>query len=81
MRDGVEKDPLFRNKHPDPCSQKTDLVACTAKKAETIVFAFVEKKFQSSSVFACKCPAHPCPIVQKTLRKVEITDLEAVDER
>jgi hypothetical protein len=81
MREGVEKDPLFLNKHPDPCSWKADLTACAAKKAEIIDFAFAENKPQSSSVFACKCPAHSCAVVQKTLHKVRITHLEAVSER
>jgi hypothetical protein len=48
---------------------------------ERIAFAFADNKLESSSVLAYKCPAHPCAIAKKTLRKVKITPLEAVDER
>jgi hypothetical protein len=58
MREGLEKDALFRNKHPDSGNREADLAACTAKKkGEVIGFAFAENKLQSSPVFARKCPA------------------------
>jgi hypothetical protein len=75
----VDGDPLFLNKHPN---LKVDLVICTAKKkAEKIDLAFAENKLQSWSVFDCKCLAHLCAVTHKTFLTVDITHLEAVDER
>jgi hypothetical protein len=82
MREGVEKSPLFLNKHPDPAGWNVDLVACTAKKkVERISLPCAEKKLQSWSVCECKCPAHPFAVTRKRVRTVEITHLETVDER
>jgi hypothetical protein len=73
-RQGVEDDPLLLKNHLDPGRGKVDLVACTAMKN-------VENKLERLCVFGCKCLVNPCAVVQKTLRKVKITHLEAVDER
>jgi hypothetical protein len=77
----MEHDPLLVKNHPDPRGRKVDLVACTAtKKAETLGFASAENELERC-VFGCKWPVHPCAVAKKTLRRVEITHLEAVDER
>jgi hypothetical protein len=82
MREGVEGDPLFLNKQANPGGRKIDLVACTAKKkAERIDLALAENKLQRRFVLDCKCAAYPCEGNQKRLRTVDITHLEAVDER
>jgi hypothetical protein len=81
MREGMEGDPLFRNKYPNPGGRKVDLVACTAKKrAERIGLVLAENKLRSWSVLDCKCPAHPYAVTQKTLRTVDIRHLVAADE-
>jgi hypothetical protein len=77
----VDEDPLFLNNHLDPGGRKVDLVACTAKKkAERINLPLAENKPQTLSVFNCKCPAHPCAVTHKTLRTVDMTHLDTIDE-
>jgi hypothetical protein len=68
----MEDNRLLLNNHLS--GGKVYSVAYTAKKeVEILGFALAENEIESWCVFPCKGSAHPCAVVQKTLRTVEIT--------